>query len=490
MPKVRKWLKKRRYQPTFALENISASADSTSHLVPFDENLLERSRTQWQFGDWISLTAIPRDTLQHHPDRAKLALLAAAGHSAQGNTAVAHQFARLAIDWGCSKRLVSQILISGVHNSLGRAAAIGNLPQRAQQHFDKAIAIGTPGSDAKLLTHARIGEQFNQLGLPTPNNHQTVPASKQAAIVIAKSEVPVWIQQALAYAPDSPPLLIAAAEAAQRSGELDAAIRYWQRLVAVDGSQMEQVYYDRLGQAYKSLKSFPLGSPEEEFLRGDIDKHQVLMGIHQRLQPKNYFEIGVQTGRSLFLASCPAIGVDPMPMLSKPLPEKVRLVRATSDHFFAQQALSFIKEPIELAFIDGMHLFEYALRDFINVEKYTARHALVVIDDILPGHPVQAERDRRTRAWTGDVWKLLPILQRYRPDLSLLLLDAHPTGLLCISGLNPTNTVLQETYRNIVSEWSDEVPPPSVLARSGALPCSHHELEALLKRLRDARPVV
>lgn len=180
MPKIRKWLKKRRYQPTFALEKVAASAhpiraraqfdtiDATSHLVPYDENLLERSRTQWQFGDWASLAALPRDTLQHHPDRAKLALLAAAGHSAQGSATEARQYTRLAMDWGCSRRLVSQILVSGVYNTLGRSAAVGNQPHRALQHFENAIAIGTPGSDVKLVTQARSSVQqqlnVNRLG--------------------------------------------------------------------------------------------------------------------------------------------------------------------------------------------------------------------------------------------------------------------------------------------------------------------------------------
>jgi cephalosporin hydroxylase len=53
-----------------------------------------------------------------------------------------------------------------VHNSLGRAAAVSSQQPRALQHFEFAIAIGTPGSDARLLTRARIGEQLAQLGLP------------------------------------------------------------------------------------------------------------------------------------------------------------------------------------------------------------------------------------------------------------------------------------------------------------------------------------
>ncbi len=141
------------------------------------------------------------------------------------------------------------------------------------------------------------------------------------------------------------------------------------------------------------------------------------------MQPNNYLEIGVQTGKSLALASCPAIGVDPMPQIKSPLGPHAQLVRATSDEFFESRASKMISAPLELVFIDGMHLFEYAFRDFINIEKYAEAHTVVVIDDIFPGHPAQAERDRHTRAWTGDVWKLLVTLQQHRADLNLLMLD-------------------------------------------------------------------
>jgi len=139
-------------------------------VVSYDENLLERARTQWQFGDWQSLCKLSRETLQHHPDRAKLALLAAASRLQTGYDAEARQYIRLAQDWGVSRKLLSQILISGVHNSLGCAAAIGNQQQRALQHFENAILVGTPGADTRLMMRARAGEQFAKLGLKLPEN--------------------------------------------------------------------------------------------------------------------------------------------------------------------------------------------------------------------------------------------------------------------------------------------------------------------------------
>ncbi|MCP9889359.1 hypothetical protein KBY96_15695 [Cyanobium sp. ATX 6A2] len=93
---------------------------------------------------------------------------------------------------------------------------------------------------------------------------------------------------------------------------------------------------------------------------------------------------------------------------------------------------------------------EFALRDLINSERYMAPWGLVVIDDIYPCHPAQASRRRRTGAWTGDVWKLLPLLRSHRPDLTLLCLNAHTTGLLLIAGLDASNTLLSRVYPEAV----------------------------------------
>lgn len=143
-------------------------------VTPYDENLLERSRTQWQFGDWSSLTKLDRNTLQHHPDRAKLALLAAAGHLQTDNPNEAMQHLRLAKDWGCGNTLIVEILAAGVHNSLGRAFAHAGQQDRAFRHFERAILLGAPGSDTRLFAQARSEHQFKLLNLHTSgqNNSQ------------------------------------------------------------------------------------------------------------------------------------------------------------------------------------------------------------------------------------------------------------------------------------------------------------------------------
>jgi hypothetical protein len=134
-----------------------------AELVPYDEHLLERSRTQWQFGDWESLASLERNQLLHHPDRARLAIFAAAGRLQLGQNDDASALVRAAIEWGASKRLVSQMLISGVHNNLARALTVVGEPAHALQHFEAAIAVGAPSSDARLLVHARKTLQLDQM---------------------------------------------------------------------------------------------------------------------------------------------------------------------------------------------------------------------------------------------------------------------------------------------------------------------------------------
>jgi FkbM family methyltransferase len=170
-----------------AADEVASKADP---VVPYDENLLERARTQWQFGEWQSLAQLNRDTLQHHPDRAKLALLAAAGRLQTGQEAEARQLIRLAQDWGISKKLISQILIAGVHNSIGRAAAIGNQQHHALQHFESAIHIGTPGADAKLLTQARTAHQLHQLGLISADGSNRIQVLEKPQTVLENRNSP------------------------------------------------------------------------------------------------------------------------------------------------------------------------------------------------------------------------------------------------------------------------------------------------------------
>lgn len=212
--------------------------------------------------------------------------------------------------------------------------------------------------------------------------------------------------------------------------------------------------------------------PEHEVLGGDIHYREVLAQIQEALDPALYLEIGVNMGASLALAKGRAVGVDPHLTVKKELSDQVKLVEMQSDDFFEKAAPELLQEKPELIFIDGMHLFEYALRDFMNVEAFADPNAVVVIDDIFPNHPAQATRKRATRYWTGDVWKLHDLLKKERPDLFLMPVNTSPTGLLLVWGLDSSNRRLWERYDKYIRTYvyDDPAVPESVIERQDAVP--------------------
>ena len=210
-----------------------------------------------------------------------------------------------------------------------------------------------------------------------------------------------------------------------------------------------------------------------------------LRRFHDALRPRTYLEIGVDAGRTLSLARPPtrAIGVDPALRETPPFLAETRLYAMESDAFFEREAARALAgKPIDLAFVDGLHLFEQALRDFIHVERHAARGSVVLFHDCLPLDGDTARRQRRTGFWTGDVWKLVPVLEKHRPDLTVFLVPAYPTGLAVATGLDPASRTLSDRFDEIVAEflprdWTDgpqdpKLPLvdndwPSVLARLG-----------------------
>lgn len=185
------------------------------------------------------------------------------------------------------------------------------------------------------------------------------------------------------------------------------------------------------------------------------DYYELLAAIHGHLQPDTYVEIGVHEGQSLRFATSAglAIGIDPEPVLRFPMPAGVRLHRTTSDDFFANEVTDTLGDRrVDLAFIDGLHLFEQALRDFAHVERHCDPGATVLVHDCLPLDAVTSSRDRTTMVWSGDVWKVVACLRRHRPDLTVTTVDVAPTGLAVITGLDPSSTLLFERADELVAE--------------------------------------
>lgn len=189
----------------------------------------------------------------------------------------------------------------------------------------------------------------------------------------------------------------------------------------------------------------------------------VLQSLHTILQPRNYFEIGTFTGQSLALADCPSIAVDPRFPITDPEivarivgKPQLHLFRMSSDRFFQRHdPARLFGEPVQLAFLDGMHRCEFLLRDFIHTERHCAPNSIIALHDCLPLEEPMTDRTfparppwspHRAHWWTGDVWRTARLLRTMRPDLSFTTLDAPPTGLVLVTNLDPASTALADDY--------------------------------------------
>lgn len=186
-----------------------------------------------------------------------------------------------------------------------------------------------------------------------------------------------------------------------------------------------------------------------------------LAGLHASCLFDWYLEVGCRSGETFAPVRSKTIAVDPFFRAEINIIGKkpaLHVFQATSDDFFASGFLARNDIRLSLAFLDGMHLVEFLLRDFLNTEAAMDPRGVILLHDCVPYGLKMTRRDLDNLpdgAWTGDVWKLIPILQHWRPDLTITVLDCQPTGLVAVSGLDPANRVLADNYDRIVADFAE-----------------------------------
>ncbi|MDA9823678.1 hypothetical protein N9C56_14485 [Paracoccaceae bacterium] len=136
--------------------------------------------------------------------------------------------------------------------------------------------------------------------------------------------------------------------------------------------------------------------------------------------------------------------------------------------FFQEKSQSFFERDLvdlpslrcELGFIDGMHLFEYALQDFINLTRMSTPGALFLFHDVMPWSFEMTTRDHKTlkksAPWVGDIWKLIPIFIEAGMKDFISVLTSAPSGLIAVTnpGEQLTNNLI-EKFDEIFSKWKN-----------------------------------
>ncbi len=257
--------------------------------------------------------------------------------------------------------------------------------------------------------------------------------------------------------------------------ERDDAAREFRAALEIDGDETDA----RLGLA-------ELRAPGPGYL-------DVLERAYDVLDVRSVLEIGVFDGASLarIPARAVAIGVDPQPRALTPLRATTHIFAETSDTFFARCGAKNVlhEQALSAAFIDGLHLFEQSLRDFINVERLCDPNGTIFFHDTWPLDGASQTRERQTAFHTGDVWRTIVALRFYRPDLDIATVATAPSGLTIVRALDPSSTVLADDYDEIVARYLSMTYESVAADLESHLRMIPNDAAALEKRLRRQYPV-
>jgi Glycosyl transferase family 2/Methyltransferase domain len=214
--------------------------------------------------------------------------------------------------------------------------------------------------------------------------------------------------------------------------------------------------------------------------------------IYGFLEPRSVLEIGVADGQSLATVRRPAvaIGVDPAPSAMVGLSADAHLFHETSDEFFDAHRLDDLLDgPLGIAFIDGNHLYEQVLKDFVNVERHCGPRSLVMLHDTVPLDARTQSRTRETAFHSGDVWKVVPCLKHFRPDLDVITIGTPWTGLTLVSGFSEEDSGFADRYDEAVARFIDmpyEALGDDPLSELNGVPNDWDVVRPRLQRLRPA----
>lgn len=180
-----------------------------------------------------------------------------------------------------------------------------------------------------------------------------------------------------------------------------------------------------------------------------MNRLEIIQTLMQKKNLKNYLEIGVFNGHIFFrirsnfkLAVDPEFRFDNMRIWGKTLINPYNLYNQyfskTSDAFFNEDAPRVINnKKIDIALIDGMHEYDYALRDVENTLRYLSDDGVIIMHDCNPLTKTAAssfrewEERKFADTWNGDVWKVILHMQSLRNDVNAFTLDCdHGLGII------------------------------------------------------------
>jgi Methyltransferase domain len=180
-----------------------------------------------------------------------------------------------------------------------------------------------------------------------------------------------------------------------------------------------------------------------------MNRLEIIQMLMKQKKRNNYLEIGVFNGHIFFrIRSTFKLAVDPDfrfdqirktgKAILNPYNFYNQYFQKTSDDFFSQDAPAVLADKkIDIALVDGMHEYQFALRDVENILNYMDDDGVIIMHDCNPQTKEAASTFAEWKAnsfagiWNGDVWKSVVHLRSLRNDINVFVLDCdHGLGIV------------------------------------------------------------
>ena len=146
-----------------------------------------------------------------------------------------------------------------------------------------------------------------------------------------------------------------------------------------------------------------------------MNRFDIINSIASKIKASDYLEIGVYDGYCFERVMIPnKDAVDP------DSPFRHTNFRMTSDKFFDYLNP---KKGYDIIFIDGLHVHEQSLRDFINSEKHLNPGGFIIFHDTNPPTKSHATDECKSGDWNGSVYKTIITLRSEWPNLNIFTVD-------------------------------------------------------------------
>ena len=138
--------------------------------------------------------------------------------------------------------------------------------------------------------------------------------------------------------------------------------------------------------------------------------------IIKKNEYKKYLEIGCNQDEVFNKIDIDKIGVDPISGGN---------FRGTSDEFFLKNTFKF-----DCIFIDGLHVYEQAIKDILNSIKFLNKNGVIILHDCLP-KSIEHQRVPMSRYnWNGDVWKAIVEVRTWNNFDTFTILADEGLGII------------------------------------------------------------